>query len=83
VKQVLIAGAGGFIGSHLVKRLKYEGCWESGVFKYSEFSKSPVDDFLIGVLREKQVMPLAQVFNYLSFIYFSLLADLFGNLKFL
>lgn len=42
-KTALVAGAGGFIGSHLVKRLKREGYWVRGAdLKYPEFSSPPV-----------------------------------------
>lgn len=52
-KKVLVCGAGGFIGSHLVKRLKKEGCWVRGVdLKYPEFGESKADDFVIGDLRD-------------------------------
>lgn len=52
-KRILVSGAGGFIGSHLVKRLKKEGCWVRGVdLKYPEFDKTYADDFLIGDLRD-------------------------------
>ena len=52
MKKVLVLGAGGFIGSHLVKRLKSEGYWVRGVdVKYPEFSKSQADDFILGDLR--------------------------------
>ncbi len=51
-KKVLVCGAGGFIGSHLVKRLKKEGFWVRGVdLKYPQYSKSNADDFVIGDLR--------------------------------
>ncbi|MDD5560642.1 MAG: NAD-dependent epimerase/dehydratase family protein [Candidatus Omnitrophica bacterium] len=53
MKRILITGAGGFIGSHLVKRLKKEGNWVLGVdLKYPEFSKTIADDFIIGDLRD-------------------------------
>jgi nucleoside-diphosphate-sugar epimerase len=53
MKRALVCGAGGFIGSHLVKRLKGEGFWVRGVdLKYPRFSASPADDFLIGDLRD-------------------------------
>lgn len=52
MKTALVLGAGGFIGSHLVKRLKSEGYWVRGVdLKYPEFSKSEADEFLIYDLR--------------------------------
>ena len=55
-KTALVCGAGGFIGSHLVKRLKTEGFWVRGVdLKYPEYSKSAADDFIIGDLREDTV----------------------------
>jgi nucleoside-diphosphate-sugar epimerase len=54
-KNALVCGAGGFIGSHLVKKLKNEGFWVKGVdLKYPEFSKSPADQFIIGDLRDQQ-----------------------------
>ncbi|MFA6924564.1 MAG: NAD-dependent epimerase/dehydratase family protein [Bacteroidales bacterium] len=52
MKKVLVCGAGGFIGSHIVKKLKKEGFWVRGVdLKYPDFSKSHADDFVIGDLR--------------------------------
>ena len=55
-KAVLVCGAGGFIGSHLVNRLKAEGHWVRGVdLKYPEFSPTQADDFLIGDLRDPSV----------------------------
>lgn len=52
-KEVLVCGAGGFIGSHLVNRLKREGHWVRGVdLKYPEFSPTQADDFVIGDLRD-------------------------------
>jgi GDP-D-mannose 3', 5'-epimerase len=54
--KALVCGAGGFIGSHLVKRLKSEGYWVRGVdLKYPEFSPTVVDDFVIGDLRDPLV----------------------------
>src|SRR5260370_36692301 len=49
----LVCGAGGFIGGHLVKRLKRDGYWVRGVdLKFHEFSESEADDFVIGDLRD-------------------------------
>src|SRR5438128_109549 len=57
MKTALVCGAGGFIGSHLVKRLKREGMWVRGVdLKYPRFGETEADDFLVGDLRE---MPVA------------------------
>jgi nucleoside-diphosphate-sugar epimerase len=51
--KALVCGAGGFIGSHLVKRLKRENFWVRGVdLKYPEFSETQADDFMIGDLRD-------------------------------
>jgi nucleoside-diphosphate-sugar epimerase len=55
-KQALVCGAGGFIGGHLVKRLKREGFWVRGVdLKYHEFSETEADDFVIGDLRDPAI----------------------------
>lgn len=52
-KTALICGAGGFIGSHLVKRLKKEGYWVRGVdLKRPVYSKSYADSFMKGDLRK-------------------------------
>lgn len=50
--RVTVTGAGGFIGHHLVKRLKAEGHWVRGVdIKYPEYEDSEADEMLIGDLR--------------------------------
>lgn len=55
MKSALVCGAGGFIGSHLVKRLKREGFWVRGVdLKFPEFADTEADDFLITDLREPE-----------------------------
>jgi len=57
MKTALVCGAGGFIGSHLVKRLKNEGYWVRGVdLKYPEFAETEADDFVIGDLRDQTVV---------------------------
>ena len=54
MKTALVLGAGGFIGSHMVKRLKKEGYWVRGVdLKHPEFSRHQADEFIIGDLRDK------------------------------
>jgi nucleoside-diphosphate-sugar epimerase len=51
-KHLLVTGAGGFIGHHLVKRLKAEGYWVRVVdLKYPEYEASPADEFEILDLR--------------------------------
>jgi len=51
-KRALVCGAGGFIGGHLVKRLKRDGYWVRGVdIKRNEFSPSVADEFIVGDLR--------------------------------
>ena len=56
MKRALVCGAGGFIGSHLVKRLKNEGFWVRGVdMKYPLFSETIADDFICGDLRNFDV----------------------------
>lgn len=53
MKEALVCGAGGFIGSHLVNRLKREGWWVRGVdLVYPQFSKTQADDFAVGDLRD-------------------------------
>jgi nucleoside-diphosphate-sugar epimerase len=52
MKTALVLGAGGFIGSHLVKRLKSEGFWVRGVdLKRPEYDETAADDFLLYDLR--------------------------------
>ena len=54
--SALVCGAGGFIGSHLVRRLKSEGFWVRGVdLKRPEFSETTADDFVLGDLRDRQL----------------------------
>lgn len=55
-KNVLVCGAGGFIGGHLVKRLKKEGYWVRGVdLKRNDYGQSEADDFVLGDLRDFNV----------------------------
>jgi nucleoside-diphosphate-sugar epimerase len=70
MKKVLVCGAGGFIGGHLVKKLKKEGHWVRGVdLKLHEFSKSPADEFIVGDLTDQALvrqvldMPFDEVYQ--------------------
>ncbi|MEX0290848.1 MAG: NAD-dependent epimerase/dehydratase family protein [Flavobacteriaceae bacterium] len=55
-KRILVCGGGGFIGGHLVKRLKGMGFWVRACdLKHNEFSDSPADEFIIGDLRDPVV----------------------------
>ena len=55
MKKALVLGGGGFIGSHMVRRLKQEGYWVRAVdLKLPDFSKSSANEFLIGDLRDAQ-----------------------------
>jgi GDP-D-mannose 3', 5'-epimerase len=68
-KRILVTGAGGFIGHHLVKRLKHDGHWVRGVdLKYPEFETSHADDFQLLDLRRAENCLIAtrnvdQVYN--------------------
>jgi nucleoside-diphosphate-sugar epimerase len=53
MKKALVCGAGGFIGGHLVKKLKREGYWVRGVdIKEHEFAPTQADEFRLLDLRE-------------------------------
>jgi nucleoside-diphosphate-sugar epimerase len=53
MRQALVCGAGGFIGGHLVRRLRHEGFWVRGVdLKFHEHAETEADDFAIGDLRD-------------------------------
>ena len=58
MKKALVLGAGGFIGNHLVTRLKKEGYWVRGVdLKYPEYQyKSDADEFVIGDLKDTSLV---------------------------
>jgi len=52
-KKILVSGAGGFIGGHLVKKLKDEGFWVRAVdLKEHEYAALPADEFILGDLRD-------------------------------
>jgi nucleoside-diphosphate-sugar epimerase len=55
-KRALVCGAGGFIGGHLVNRLKDEGYWVKGVdLKENEYGNGNADEFIIGDLRDPKL----------------------------
>ena len=57
MKTALVLGAGGFIGSHMVKRLKRDGYWVRGVdLKYPDFSMTEADEFITRDLRDPDAM---------------------------
>ncbi|OLY93131.1 Nucleoside-diphosphate-sugar epimerase [Cnuella takakiae] len=77
MKKALVCGAGGFIGGHLVERLKSEGYWVRGVdLKENEYRKTSADDFVIGDLTNPVVvaMVLDQSFDEV----YQLAADMGG-----
>jgi nucleoside-diphosphate-sugar epimerase len=65
MRTALVCGAGGFIGSHMVNRLKKEGFWVRGVdLHYPRFSETTADDFIMGDLRDPFVCRSAVDRNY-------------------
>lgn len=77
MKTALVCGAGGFIGGHLVKKLKKEGFWVRGVdLKHNEYSSSPADEFIIGDLTDPVVV--ANVLNKDFDEVYQLAADMGG-----
>ena len=56
MRRILVCGAGGFIGGHLVKKLKVEGNWVRGVdLKKPSFAETHADDFVVGDLRDPRL----------------------------
>ena len=57
MKKALVLGAGGFIGSHMVKRLREDGYWVRGVdLHYPEFSDTEANEFICMDLRDVDIM---------------------------
>mgnify|MGYP003950110697 CR=1 FL=1 len=70
IKKALVLGAGGFIGSHMVKRLKKQGFWVRGVdLKYPEYAKTAADDFVQGDLRDPLLVKKVMSDNQWNEIY--------------
>jgi nucleoside-diphosphate-sugar epimerase len=60
MKRILVNGAGGFIGGHLVKKLKAEGFWVRAVdLKRHEYAEPPADEVIVGDLREQDLARVA------------------------
>ena len=80
MKTALVCGAGGFIGGHLVKKLKAEGYWVRGVdLKAHEFAPTAADDFLVLDLRQEENCRAALTLNDGSFDeVYQLAADMGG-----
>jgi len=56
MKTAVVLGGGGFIGSHLVKRLKKDGYWvRASDLKHPEYADTHADEFIVGDLRQKKV----------------------------
>jgi len=64
MKRALVCGAGGFIGGHLVEKLKKEGIWVRGVdIKKHEFAPTQADEFLLLDLRKEENCQAASSLN--------------------
>ena len=76
-KNALVLGAGGFIGSHLVRSLKQDGFWVRGAdLKFPEFSETAANDFMIVDLRNQA--EVARVFDMKFDEVYQLAADMGG-----
>ncbi len=77
MKKILVCGAGGFIGGHLVKKLKKDGFWVRGVdLKYHEYVKSEADEFVKGDLRNPDFV--AKILDFSFDEVYQLAADMGG-----
>lgn len=65
MKSAIVFGGGGFIGSHLVKKLKDDGMWVRAVdLKYPDYWNTYADDFVIGDLRDPVVIEKAMPIRF-------------------
>jgi len=77
MRTALVCGAGGFIGGHLVKKLKAEGFWVRGVdLKHNEYNESQADEFVIGDLTDPTVV--SQILDFGFDEVYQLAADMGG-----
>lgn len=77
MKKALVLGAGGFIGGHMVNRLKSEGFWVRGVdLKTHEFATSPADEFVLGDLADQRFA--AEIFDQTFDEVYQFAADMGG-----
>ena len=77
-KTALVLGAGGFIGSHMVKRLRAEGYWVRGLdLKRPEFSQTEANEFIIGDLRDVNIVKRAIRFGGYSNSFYAQIAEKF------
>jgi nucleoside-diphosphate-sugar epimerase len=77
MKKALVCGAGGFIGGHLVKKLKQEGFWVRGVdLKHNEYNESQANEFIIGDLTDPVVV--SQILDFSFDEVYQLAADMGG-----
>ena len=77
-KTALVLGAGGFIGSHMVKRLRKEGYWVRGVdLKYPEFSRTEANEFVCGDLRDVEIVRRVIRFGGYTGNYYAQIVDKF------
>ena len=77
-KTALVLGAGGFIGSHMVKRLRAEGYWVRGVdLKRPEYSETEAHEFIVGDLRDVNIVKRAIRFGGYSNSFYAQIAEKF------
>ena len=56
-RSVVVCGAGGFIGHHLIDRLKREGAWVRGIDLIPPpYAPSAADDYVVGDLRDQKLV---------------------------